>query len=311
VSTPFFLTVCLNPVLQKTVVLPRLWENEVNRSNEYYLDASGKGINTTRILHQLGERVTHLTVAGGRNRELFAGMTRDDGLDLRFADSNSEIRFCTTLINTSKNTTTEIVEEAKPVVPGTEEQVLEMYRGLLPQFDVVIISGSKAAGFSGEIFPKMVRMAKTLDKYVALDYRGEDLLRSVSFKPDIITPNITEFAATFFDDVSLREYDAENKRLAMVKEKVLDFYRESGIVTVLTRGKYGVLYLDPSGPDGPAVVETPSQEIVPRNTIGSGDAFTAGFTSAYVRGDPITTAVEQGQEYARRNAKLLRPGVIY
>ncbi len=34
------LTVCLNPVLQKTLVLPKLVENQVNRSKEYYFDIS-------------------------------------------------------------------------------------------------------------------------------------------------------------------------------------------------------------------------------------------------------------------------------
>ncbi len=64
-----FLTVCLNPTLQKTIVLQKLLEDEVNRTNEHFLDASRKGINVSRVLTQLGAEVIHLTQVGGRNRE--------------------------------------------------------------------------------------------------------------------------------------------------------------------------------------------------------------------------------------------------
>ena len=62
----YFLTICLNPVLQKTIVLPHLYEDEVNRSREYYFDAAGKGIFVSKVLMQLGEKAVHLTQAGGR-----------------------------------------------------------------------------------------------------------------------------------------------------------------------------------------------------------------------------------------------------
>jgi sugar/nucleoside kinase (ribokinase family) len=46
------------------------------------------------------------------------------------------------------------------------------------------------------------------------------------------------------------------------------------------------------------------------NPIGSGDAFTAGFTHALVRSQPIEDCVRKGQECGRMNAQLLRPGTI-
>jgi len=62
----YFLTICLNPVLQKTLVLPHLHEDRVNRCREYYFDVAGKGIFVSKVLMQLGEKTVHLTQAGGR-----------------------------------------------------------------------------------------------------------------------------------------------------------------------------------------------------------------------------------------------------
>jgi 1-phosphofructokinase/tagatose 6-phosphate kinase len=196
----YFLTLCLNPVLQKTIVLHGLEENKVNRSSEYYFDAAGKGVITSRVLIQLNDRVIHLTQAGGRNRDLFLEMLAREGIPVKWADSGSEIRFCYTLLNKAKHTSTEIVEEAVPVTPGTEKEICTLFSSLLPDCHTVIISGTKAAGFSPSLYPDLVKMAKEAGKITVLDYRGDDLKNSLAAHPDVIKPNYTEFISTFLPE---------------------------------------------------------------------------------------------------------------
>ena len=141
-----FLTVCLNPTLQKTIVLDELHENRVNRSDEYYFDASGKGVNVSRVLTQLGEPVVHLTQADGMYRNQFISLAATDGITVVPVASRSEIRFCYTLLNRHNHTSTEIVEESMPVESNTETRIRQKYRELLPESHTIIISGSKAAG---------------------------------------------------------------------------------------------------------------------------------------------------------------------
>jgi 1-phosphofructokinase family hexose kinase len=300
-----FLTVCLNPTLQRTIVLPRLWENEVNRSNEYYLDASGKGINVSRILTQLGEDVVHLTQVGGKNRELFLELSEKDGVIVRWVDSKAEIRFCYTLINQAKHTTTEVIEEAAPVDAETEAKIYEQYQFLLPQCHTVIISGTKAPNFSSRLYPEMVRDAKQLGKQVILDLKGDDLVNSLPYQPDIIKPNLTEFTATFFQDVSLREADEMEDILRAVEAKMIELYRQFGAISVLTRGKHGVLLQN-----GEKVERVPAPILEPVNTIGCGDAFTAGLAWSRHQNLDLVSAVAKGMECARLNALLIHPGTI-
>jgi 1-phosphofructokinase family hexose kinase len=302
---PCFLSVCLNPVVQKTLLLPRLLEDEVNRSSEQTVEASGKGVNVTRVLTQLGERATHLTQAGGSRRDLFLKLVALDRLKLEWVDSGSEIRSCYTLLNRERATCTEIVEEAPPVAPETEARVLEAYSRLLAKHQVVIISGSKAAGFSDGLFPAMVQTAKLGGALVILDIRGADLVRSLAYQPDVIKPNFAEFVATFLPGNGRAAHASRGPSLGAVRKQMLQLSRQHGCQVVLTRGRQPTLYTWKGD-----VAEAKVEPIRVVNSIGSGDAFTAGLASVLGRGGDLPSAVRKGQHCGRLNAACLRPGAI-
>jgi hypothetical protein len=91
-NSPRFLAVCLNPTFQRTVRLKKLEKGEVNRARLARLDASGKGINVSRVLQQLGAPVRHLTHLGP-GRDEFLRLCGEDNLQIswggqRFTDTN-------------------------------------------------------------------------------------------------------------------------------------------------------------------------------------------------------------------------------
>jgi 1-phosphofructokinase family hexose kinase len=304
-SGKYFLSVCLNPVLQKTIVLERLWENEVNRSKEYYLDASGKGLNVCRVLTQLGENAVLLSQAGGLNKDIFLKMAQEDGVNCDWIDSHSEIRFCYTLLNKAGNTTTEIVEEARLVAPNIEKIIYNEFRKKIRNSHTLIISGTKADGFSSELYPKMVRDAKKIGVTVILDLKGDDLKNSLRYKPDIIKPNLCEFLYTFFPASVVKEHDDQKDIMIEIKEKMNEIYSEYGSITLLTRGKFGVIIFDEK-----ELVFIPAEVIKPVNTTGCGDAFTAGFASLWYKTKDLITSAQLGMECAKKNALLIKPGTI-
>jgi 1-phosphofructokinase/tagatose 6-phosphate kinase len=56
--------------------------------------------------------------------------------------------------------------------------------------------------------------------------------------------------------------------------------------------------------------EIPVKAIKPVNTIGSGDAFTAGLALALDGGADLPSAVAEGARCGARNAALMKPGSI-
>jgi 1-phosphofructokinase/tagatose 6-phosphate kinase len=298
----------MNPTLQKTLVFSTLIPDRVNRTGEYRLDASGKGINVSRVLTQLGENCIHLTQLGGVFKDTFLELCGQDGLKVEWVESSSPIRFCYTLINKGEGTVTELVEEAERVGEGTGERLLEAYARLLPRVSSVIISGTLAAGFSGGLVGEMVRLAKARSVTVILDVRGRDLLQSLPWNPDIIKPNLYEFASTFAQDLVDRneiagKEEEVKERVRSVWGKLYDLCRSR---LVLTRGPETVWYSQGKELEEFSFEADPK----PLNTIGSGDAFTAGMAAALGRGASLREAVAEGCRCGKLNAALLRPGVI-
>jgi tagatose 6-phosphate kinase len=300
-----FLTVCLNPVLQKTIVLYGLGEGSVNRSSEYYLDAAGKGIHVSRVLTQLGERVTHITQVGGSFKDAFLQLAGREEFRFIYVDSNAEIRFCYTLLNRKKRTTTEIVEQGEVIAVEIERAVLARFRGTIKRHDWLIISGTKAPGFSEDLFPCMVKTAKDLGKRVFLDIREDDLLNSLKYRPDFIKLNAEEFFMTFYPDTVNTLLKSKTKLIDAAQSKIGELYSRYGIHTIITNGGQSILYNRRHQVDSLL-----PRDIEAVNTTGCGDAFSAGFISEYARTEDLYRAVRKGEECARRNALLIRPGRI-
>jgi fructose-1-phosphate kinase PfkB-like protein len=300
-----FLTVCLNPVLQKTIVFGSLEENTVNRSSEYYFDAAGKGIHVSRVLAQLGEEVVHLTQTGGRLKPAFLQLLKEENFKLVDVNSNADIRFCCTLLNKKKRTTTEIVEQGEVVAVDIDKAIFNHFQVLLKKCDWLIISGTKAPGFSEELFPSRVKAAKAQHKRVLLDIKGEDLLNSLKYRPDFLKVNTEEFFTTFFPDTPLHSQKRRNKLLELARTKIPQLYRQLGIHTIITNQEHDIIFNH-----GPEIHAIEPRRIKPVNTTGCGDAFTAGFVSEYAKYEDVFRAVGKGEECARKNALLVQPGRI-
>ncbi|MFP4550613.1 MAG: PfkB family carbohydrate kinase [Spirochaetales bacterium] len=113
----------MNPTLQKTFWFPKVELAQVNRVSRQREDASGKGINVTRVLTQLGEPAVHVTQVGGAGADLFLELARGDKLDVRPVHAEIEIRNCYTLLDAGAGTTTELVEAGDHVPDGVEDEV--------------------------------------------------------------------------------------------------------------------------------------------------------------------------------------------
>ncbi|QQO08569.1 1-phosphofructokinase family hexose kinase [Breznakiella homolactica] len=298
-----FLTVCLNPTFQKTLRFAACVKNSVNRTDRHRFDVSGKGVNVARVLTQLGRGAVHLTQLGGPLCSLFLSMCREEGLDIRWEESRSPIRFCCTVIDDTDATVTELVEESLPVHPETGKLIAGAFEKLLPLVKTVIISGTKAAGFDGELIPGMVRRAKAAGLRVILDIRGPDLTGSLRFRPDIIKPNLSEFLATFFPGIAPETIGGDGK--SRIAEKMLELCADFGCRVVLTRGPGAVW-----AAEGNSFSEFEFEPLVPLNSTGSGDAFTAGLAAALEDGEDLSGAIQKGIECGRLNAAQLKPGSI-
>ena len=277
----------------------------------------------------------HLTQLGGDMRPLFLSLCEQDELSVEWVESNSQIRFCYTLLTENDNTTTELVEESESVAPETEKLLMEKFNYLLengipaestnpanptssillPTF--LIISGTKASGFSGEVFPSMVQKAKEKGLKIILDIRGNDLIECLKYEPDIVKPNFDEFTDTF--------------KTEPAKDILMDMANKYRCRIIITNGSRKILAADGTTDytknNSENYFETEIQPVKPVNTIGCGDAFTAGLAAAFatalatalatelqdsdsLSGTGFKAAINEGIRCGALNAGLVKPGVI-
>ena len=296
------LTVCLNPTFQKTLVFPKYSPDRVNRIAQTRFDVSGKGINVSRVLAQLGKESINLTQMGGDLRSFFLSLCWEEGLDIRWVESGSPIRFAYTIIDLKKNHVTELVEEAEEVDTQTEKRILNVYKKILPGMEWVVISGSKAKGFSDEIFPEMVYLAKTQNISVILDIRGTDLLNCLPHKPYLIKPNLEEFTTTFVPKKNTGKKLIDKNE---AEELCLELWKKYRCSVVLTRGSLNIWYAEKG-----KLNEIPVLAVKPVNTTGSGDAFTAGLCAALADGLSLKKALFEAECCGRLNSLMYKPGTI-
>jgi fructose-1-phosphate kinase PfkB-like protein len=279
----------------------------VNRTDKHYLYASGKGINVTRVLTQLGKKALHLTQLGGVMRPFFLSLCEQDGLPVEWTESESEIRFCYTILTDSD--VTELIEESQKVGEDAEKRLMEKYDLLLgaQDFSCLVISGTKAAGFSDVLIPLMVRKAKEKEIKVILDVKGKDLIESLRYSPDIVKPNLLEFAETFapdlIDDDGLISDNAQAQE--RIKSITFDIAKKHDCRIILTNGSRKIFSIERD-----KFFETKIESVKAVNTTGCGDAFTAGLASALEDGLDFRGAINEGVRCGVLNAGFIKPGVI-
>lgn len=290
----------------------------MNRSEDYYFDVAGKGVNVARVLTQLGENATHLTYTGGRDADLYLDMCRDARLTVSDVAGGTGIRTCITVIDRATESTTELIEPTPKVEAGTEGRIVERFRSLLPSVATVVLTGSIAPGFSLELYAQLTEIAREAGAYVCVDYRGEALKKTLQngekHLPNMIKINMAEFVQTFFprpvDVLEAQDRSTPGSReeeLLAEAETHFVALRSRGVDVVVTRGARSTLYLDDAG----SLQRFSTIPLKPVNTIGCGDAFIAGLLSE--RADTASSmeeAIERAHTVAGMNATKVRPGTI-
>ena len=251
-----------------------------------------------------------MTQLGGVMRPLFLSLCEQDGLSVEWVESESEIRFCYTVLNDTDSKITELVETSEAVCAGTEQRLLEKFDSVLdtsPDLKCLIVSGTKAAGFSDTLIPSMTRRAKEKGLRVILDVKGKDLIESLQYEPDVVKPNLLEFAETFAPDL-IKDNDLaidDEAAREQIKSAIMDTAQKYNCRVILTNGSREILAADRD-----KFFEVEFEAVKAVNSTGCGDAFTAGLAAALEDGANLYEAIGEGIRCGAKNAALVRPGVI-
>ena len=264
------ITVTTNAAVDKTLTVPNFQVGFRHRASESLTLPGGKGVNIARALKNLEQPVVATGLIGGRAGQLIVGGLARENVLSDFVRIGGESRTSTAVVDPTTMTQTEVIEYG-PVVSATElESLLDKVEYLAKGANAVVLAGSLPRKVPEDFYATLMQRLRPQRCYVVLDSAGEPLRLGIRGRPHLVTPNVREaedlVGHEFHDEQDMA--DATGMIVEMGARNVI-IKTPHGCVARFTRGRRARVYR--------ASIE-PLERVL--STVGSGDAFLAGFLSA-------------------------------
>lgn len=116
------MTITLNPSVDISYQLDRLTLDGVNRCARVIKTAGGKGLNVTRVIHCVGEKVCATGFLGGTNGQFIRNQLTEQGISNTFVPIAGDTRNCIAILHEGKQT--EILEDGPSLSSKEKEAFL-------------------------------------------------------------------------------------------------------------------------------------------------------------------------------------------
>jgi 1-phosphofructokinase len=258
-------TVTPNPSLDRTLEVEELRRGEVVRAYADRSDPGGKGVNVSRALVANGHRSRAVLPLGGADGELLASLLEGLGIEVAAVPIAAAIRSNVTVVE--PNGTVTKLNAPGPRLSDIEvEALLERAVAAADGAGWVVASGSLAPGTPDDLYARLAVSVRPVGARVAVDTSGPAVESVLAAGPDLLKPNEEELS-------EVTGVVPETLGDVVVAANEL---RSRGVKTVLVSlGASGAVLVD-----GGQAFHAESGVIVPRSTVGAGDALLAGFLAA-------------------------------
>lgn len=265
-------TVTMNPSIDISYPLETLKINTVNRTNQVTKTAGGKGLNVTRVIHDLDGDVLATGILGGFHGAYISEELKKVGIKQDFASIKEESRDSIAILHEGNQT--EILESGPTVTEEEQKTFVEKFKELIKKANIVTISGSLSKGLPQDFYSTLVRVAQNEGAKVLVDTSGENLRQVITGqeKPYLIKPNLEELEALLEKNFSLNRSEEIQKALSQPLFDGIEWL-------LISLGKAGAIA---KHKDIFYHVTIPSINVV--NPVGSGDATIAGFAYGLSQG---------------------------
>ncbi|MCI5945189.1 MAG: 1-phosphofructokinase [Eubacterium sp.] len=259
-------TVTLNPALDKTVEIPSLTIDSVNRITTLRTDPGGKGINVSKVIDKLGRKSIATGILGGDTGHNILSSLEKMELESDFLFVEGETRTNLKIIDPVSKTNTDINE---PGVTVSEEILNQLKDKLLKKLnadDIVILSGSLPKGAPQNTYNVWVKDCKEAGAKVFLDADGPLLAEGIKAGPYLIKPNNHELSGLMGQELTTPQELTEAARGLM----------KYGIEKVIvSMGGDGALYVTKD-----YVYYAEGLKVPVGSTVGAGDSVVAALAVA-------------------------------
>jgi 1-phosphofructokinase family hexose kinase len=293
------LTVTLNAAVDRTVAVPNFHLGHRHRAVESRTVAGGKGINVARALKRLGRPAIATGFAGGPTGERVLEQLREEAVLTDFTRIAGETRINLAVIDPTSGEQTEINERGPAVSAEEVEVFVERLRYLAEGAKLCVIAGTLPPGAGADLYARMVKDLRERGVPVVLDAEGEAMLAGLRAGADVVTPNEGEA-----EELVGQEFADRHDLVHGLSELI----RLGAGEAAITRPQGCVAAIGGSGERRFVEVRTEPLDTV--STVGSGDAFLAGYVAARYDGRPADECLAYGVACGAQSTQHFGAGMV-
>ena len=297
------ITVTLNAAIDKTLAVPNFRRGRRHRAVEQTSMAGGKGVNVARALKALGQPVIATGIAGGPTGTRIIEQLTDEAILNDFVRIREESRMSTAVVDPTSGEQTEINERGPSVSETELELFVDKLLYLAQGAAMCVFSGSLPMGVDQGLYGRLVEELRRLNVTTVLDSEGEPLRLATRSAPDVVTPNELEA-----EELVGHEFSDAEDRVAAVREMIQMGAREA--VMTMPDGCLALLGGDGDPTRSRRLCRATLEPLEPVSSVGSGDAFLAGYVAARYDGRDDTECVRFGVACGAESTQHFGAGVL-
>ena len=253
-------TVTLNPAVDYYIDMDSVKEGDINKANNAYTLAGGKGINVSKVLKNFNIESIALGFCGCFTGSYIKQDLNKYGIKENFINLSEDTRI-NVKVKTAKNET-EIMGKSPKISQENIDALLSIIDNICDN-DILVLSGSVPHSVSDDIYKEIIHKAKVKSNVkIILDSRENAFKNAVKEKVFLTKPNRKELSEYFGKDIR-SIYDI----IVCAQELVKDG-SENVIVSL---GKEGSVLVNK---DEAYVGNAPEGKLI--SSVGAGDAMVAG-----------------------------------
>jgi 1-phosphofructokinase/tagatose 6-phosphate kinase len=298
------LTVTLNTAIDKTLSVPNFRLGRRHRAAEQTTMPGGKGVNVARALKALGAPVIATGLAGGPTGTRIVEQLTQLSVLSDFVRIREESRTNTAVIDPTTGEQTEINEKGPKVSEQEVHLFVDKLLYLAKGASICVFAGSLPREVDVDLYARLIRELRRLDVTTIVDTDGDPLRRAVRAEPDVVTPNELEA-----EELVGHEFNDDEDRMRAVCEMSQLGAREA--MMTMPDGCFARMAPPEPGADSLRYrVRLGEGAIEPRATVGSGDAFLAGFVAARYSGRTAEECLAYGVACGAESTQHLGAGLV-
>lgn len=293
------LTVTLNVALDRTVAVPRMALGNRHRAVDSQVAAGGKGVNVARALKSLGEPVIATGLAAGPTGARIRDLLDAEQVLHDFTEVGGDSRTNLSIVDPASGEQTEINERGPQVSPADLDRFAERLTYLARGADFCVIAGSVPPGAETDCYGDLISRLRSIGVPTLLDTDGEPMRAGLRAQPEVVAPNVAEAE----EAVGYEFTDAEDLSAGLTS--LIEMGADQAIVT--TGSGCVAITGEPHARQRLEATIDPLDTVA---SVGSGDAFLAGYVSARSADRPESTCLAYGVACGAESTQHLGAGML-